>query len=141
MSPEKLEHLLRLVAPYIVKKMCRTRKPISLAERLTLTLRHLATGDSQQSMSFFFRVGRSTVSVCVSETCDGIWNALKDEYLKVPSSTENLTNIADEFEKQWNFPQCLGAIDGKHIAMECPQNGGSAYFSYKNFQYCPNSSL
>ena len=133
MSPERFEHLLRLVAPYIVKKMCRTREHISPEERLTLTLRHLATGDSQQSMSFSFRVGRSTVSACVRETCDGIWNALKDEYLRAPSSTENWTNIANEFEEEWNFPHCLGAIDGKHIAMECPKNGGSAYFNYKNF--------
>ena len=39
MSPERLEHLLTLVAPYIQKKACRSRDPISPAERLVVTLR------------------------------------------------------------------------------------------------------
>ena len=133
MSPERLEHLVQLVGPYITKKDCRSRKTISVKERLVLTLRYLASGDSQQSQSFSFRVGRSTVSNIIRETCDGIWKALSPMYLKPPSTTEDWLKIAQEFEEEWNFPHCIGAIDGKHVAMECPPNAGSGFFNYKKF--------
>ena len=133
MSPERFEHLLSLVGPFITKSQCRSREPIPPNERLMLTLRYLASGDSQQSLSFAFRVGRSTASQIIRGTCEGIWQALHSNYLKAPVTSEDWLRIASEFEKEWNFPHCLGAIDGKHIAMECPPNSGSLFFNYKKF--------
>ena len=26
--------------------------------------------------------------------------------------------IADKFEKKWNFPNCVEAVDGKHVVMQ-----------------------
>ena len=104
MSPERLEHLVRLVGPYITKKDCRSRETISVNERLILTLRYLASGDSQQSpQSFSFRVGCSTVSNIIRETCDEIWKALILCNPKPPSTTEDWLKIAQEFEEEWKL--------------------------------------
>ena len=37
--------------------------------------------------------------------------------LQFPSSEEEWMKIADDFNKRWQFPNCIGALDGKHIVM------------------------
>ena len=39
--------------------------------------------------------------------------------------------VANEFERKWNFPNCIGAMDGKHIVMQAPARSGSYFFNYK----------
>ena len=40
--------------------------------------------------------------------------------------------VAKDFNDNWNFPHCLGAIDGKHVVLQCPANTGSFFFfNYK----------
>ena len=127
MSPGRFEHLLSLVGPLIAKEPCRSRNTVSEAERLMVNLRFLATGDSQQSCSFAFRLGKATVSKIIRETCGAIWTALNKTYVKLPTTPEQWECIAKEFYDECNFPNCIGAIDGKHLMIECPSNGGSAY--------------
>lgn len=53
--------------------------------------------------------------------------------LQVPNTQEEWGNQAKKFEELWNFPMCLGAIDGKHVAIKAPPKQGSMYYNYKNF--------
>ena len=134
MSATTFDLLLRKVDP--VLRRCRRytstiRAEISTAERLAVTIRYLATGNSQASLSFSYRMSRSTVCTIVRETCSAIWDALRSEYVNAPSSESDWRAVSSGFSRQWNFPNCLGAIDGKHIVIQAPAGGGSSFYNYK----------
>lgn len=50
--------------------------------------------------------------------------------LQVPN-TEQWKNKARQFELLWNFPHCIGSINGKHIVIEAPFYSGSDFFNNK----------
>lgn len=76
-------------------------------------------------------MGHSTVHYIIKETATAIWEALSKTYLKPPSSEDDWQNIAKEFQDQWNFPNCIGSLDGKHINIQAPAKSGSQFFNYK----------
>ena len=42
--------------------------------------------------------------------------------MSIPSSPEGWKTIADEVYHSWNFPNCFGAVDRKHIAILKPKH-------------------
>lgn len=50
--------------------------------------------------------------------------------LQTPSTEEEWKVIAVKFEDMWNFPHCIGAVDGKHVVMSAPSNSGSTFYNY-----------
>ena len=56
-----------------------------------------------------------------------------DTYMHPPPPIEaDWQHIEYGFRTRWNFPNCCGALDGKHVALRSPPNSGSLYFNYKN---------
>ena len=93
--------------------------------------RFLATEESFRSLAFNYRVGVQTVSNEVAEVCNAIWDQMSISHMKMPTTEEEWLHIAANFEQKWNFPHCIGAVDGKHVVLRSPSNSGSLYCNYK----------
>jgi hypothetical protein len=39
--------------------------------------------------------------------------------------------VAKQYQVLWNFPHSMGAIDVKHVVLQCPRNSVSEYCNYK----------
>ncbi|XP_071581623.1 uncharacterized protein [Temnothorax nylanderi] len=132
MSSTMFDFVLAKVGPKITKMETNWRRPIPAASRLAMTLRYLATGDGYQTIALSYRIGRSTTGQIIKETCDAIWDSFNADVLFTPTRN-GWQKISDEFEEMWNFPNCIGALDGKHISIICPEKEGSTYYNYKGF--------
>lgn len=96
-----------------------------------LCFRYLASGDSYKSLGYSFRMRDRTVAKIVNEVSVAIWKTMQQIY--IPQPTEAIwKSIANDFESRWNFPHCVGVIDGKHVVIKKPNNSGSSYFNYKH---------
>ncbi|KAL4153124.1 hypothetical protein QTP88_000957 [Uroleucon formosanum] len=85
-----------------------------------------------RQLAFSFRISKSAVTIIVIEICKAIWITLKSKHMPTPN-TNLFKKTAIEFYEKWDFPNCVGSIDGKHIRMRCPKNSGSMYFNYKQY--------
>lgn len=90
-------------------------------------VQYLATGDSMVNLAFSYRLGQATVMNSVHMVCAAIEKVMLERFLPRPTQ-DTWKEVAQGF---WNFPNCLGAIDGKHIRIQAPPLSGSQFFNYK----------
>lgn len=77
MSAVDFEYLLNGIAAQISKTDTNMRKSIPAQERLAVTLRFLATGDSYQSLSFLFKISPQLISTIIPEVSSALIDLLK----------------------------------------------------------------
>uniref|UniRef100_A0A8C6LXM2 DDE Tnp4 domain-containing protein n=1 Tax=Nothobranchius furzeri TaxID=105023 RepID=A0A8C6LXM2_NOTFU len=136
LSPELFAHLLTLVTPKIEKIHTNMREPISPEERLAICLSTILNYRMIKFSFYFLQPG--TPPLLVSTTMWGtqqfvskaIWDVLQPEYKPEPTM-EDWNAIEEGFRERWNFPNCIGALDGKHVVLQAPPSSGSKYYNYK----------
>lgn len=133
MEPAMFQELITRLGPRIAKNDTWYRKALDPGLKLAITLRYLASGDSYKSLMYGFRVADSTISLVVRDVCQAIIDEYAEEVIACPTTPEEWSQIAEQFGRRWNFHHTVGALDGKHIAIQCPRNGGSMYYNYKGF--------
>ena len=82
MTRNDFDLLCSLIEPRVKKVDTVFREALTVRERLAITLRFLATGDSYTSLQYLIRVSKQSISKIVPEVCEAIVTALTD-YVKV----------------------------------------------------------
>ena len=106
------------------------RQPLSVEERVAITLWRLGTNVEYRSIAHLFGVGLSTV--CVHEVCISIVNTLSSRCGRIPAG-EDAKAVVDVFLHTWGFAQCFWAIDGRHIPIIAPSTDPLDYYNRKGF--------
>ena len=84
---------------------------VSVERRLALPLYFLGQGTNYRTLANQFGVDISTACQIVKETARAIQDTHMSELIKFPTSDAELHAAMQTF----NFPNCVGAIDGTHI--------------------------
>lgn len=94
--------------------------------------RYLATGESLRSLAFAFRISHNYLSTVIKSTLAELKIKLEPIFLPDPKNIDFKQKSA-EFSYKWNFPNCILAIDGKHVRIRSPSNSGTLFHNYKDF--------
>ena len=100
--------------------------------RVAICLWRLGTNVEYRTISHLFGVGVSTVYVVLHKLCSSVVNDMTAKYIQIPAE-EHLRRIINGFLTKWDFPQCIGAIDGSHIPNIAPKEHSLEYFNRKGY--------
>lgn len=109
LTTNQFQELLSVVEHSIKKKDTLMGAALEHRIKLQITLRYLATGDSFSTLEHMYRIPKTTISKFLPQA------------------------IAKGFEDRWQFPKCCGALDGKHVNIQCPNNSHSDFYNYRGF--------
>jgi hypothetical protein len=93
--------------------------------------RYLASGMTLTDFEFDFHISRKPIPFIVKETFKAIWEVLSPKEMPLPN--KEIWLKIDQFHQVTDFPNCLSAVDVKHIRIICPPSSGSQYFNYKKY--------
>lgn len=112
------------------KRNTRPNDNISPKAKLAMVLEFLASGSHQRHIASVYRVSAALLGRIIDQVCDAICVEFERDAFKTHTTADWL-EIASQYYAKWNFPNCLGAIDGKHVPIRRPPNAGSLFFNYK----------
>ena len=117
---EHVKEILPLIEPDTsLQEIVGGNKLISTAERLSLTIQFLVTGESLGSLSLRLCISnQQMISYIIKSVCNAIVKYLVLLYLRVPSAEEEWLSTAEKFESRWQYPNAIGAVDGKHVVIQ-----------------------
>lgn len=93
-------------------------------------MRYYATGGTLQVIGDMFGVSKSIVNDIIWEVSFLIGSKLRNRYIRMPATQEEILAAKVEYFKVGNFPLCVTCIDGTQIRIQ--SFGGEDAELYRN---------
>ena len=118
--------------PYLHRQDTNMRKALSVKKRVAVALWRLATGSYFNTIGHLFGISEASASCICDEVCAVVASKLLKIFVRLPAGPE-LSEVINDFEERWGFPQCAGAIDGSHIPIKAPLDYHADYYNRKGW--------
>jgi len=131
LTPPLMEELIEILRPALER---RTKRGGALQVDfiVAVSVYYLAHGSSYSTISSIFLLPKSTVGVIIREFCTAVLQEMST-FVQLPTKDTEWRQVAQGFQETWNFPHCIGSIDGKHVRLKKPAKSESLYHNYKKF--------
>jgi hypothetical protein len=100
--------------------------------QLLVFLHYMGSGAPMAHTGEQLALGTTTVSGIVHDVAEAIVEHLRHQYIYLPGPEEAM-EISAAFQQKSNLPQCVGTIDGSHIAIPKPWVHGVDYYGHHGF--------
>ena len=118
---------------YLTKQTTKLRKPVSVETQVAVTLYYLADEGRMRKISNSFGLGKATVSKVIRRVTSVISEKLGPKYIVLPKTKEEVEEHARNFYNRYDFPQCIGAVDGTHIKIKRLVDNPTNYVNRKGY--------
>ena len=109
------------------------RVPIPVETQVAVDLYCLSDEGRMRKTANAFGIATCTVSVIVRRVNHAISVYLAPIFIKLPKTEEEVKESAAKFFELHGFPQCIGAIDGTHIAIKQPRENSVDFINRKGY--------
>ena len=104
---------------------------ICSSKKLAMTLYYLKDQGSLRMTSNAFGVAPCTLSLTIRKVCHAIVKVMGPEFIKFPTTKDELEGLMNNFEEKFGFPMVVGCVDGTHVPVRQPTENPHDYFCYK----------
>ncbi len=119
-EPAMFQEMADRLTPLICKLDTNYPKAMDPGLNVAIALRYMATGDSSKSLQYVFRVAYNTIGLLIAKVTSAIVDAYHEEVIMTPTTPDDWMVIANNNSRKGQYHHCLGAMDGKHVAIRKP---------------------
>lgn len=128
---ESFSKIVKSVEFDMAKEDTPFKTTIPIRKRVAIAIYYLKSGANFDVVGLTFGVGKSTVCNIVDDFFSALIKNNFHEQIHFPTTNIEMATMEQDFNKRWQFPGVIGAIDGSHI--KAPKHHGPDYHNYKGW--------